>query len=101
MLITILEFNMPSCAQKIEPLATAMLGKKGFSSQEIVDYIEQLCKSLGIPMSLAELGVPKKAIPQMAESVMKITRLLSNNPREVTLQDAVKLYTAAYEGKRL
>lgn len=52
-------------------------------------------------MSLAELNVPEEAIPQMAESVMKITRLLSNNPREITLPDAVKLYFAAYEGKRI
>ena len=101
MLTTILEFNMPSCGQKIEPLATALLGKKGLSSQQIIDYIEQLCKSLKIPMSLAELNVSKEAIPEMAESVIKITRLLTNNPREITIQDAIKLYSAAYEGKRL
>jgi alcohol dehydrogenase len=101
MLTTILAFNMPSCGQKIKPLVTALTGEKAISSEKLVNYIQGLCKYLKIPMSLAELNVPEEAIPQMAESVMKITRLLSNNPREITLPDAVKLYFAAYEGKRI
>jgi len=101
MLTTILAFNMPSCGQKIKPLVTALTGGKAVSSQKLINYIRRLCKYLNIPMSLAALNVPKEAIPQMAESVMKITRLLSNNPREMTLPDAVRLYSAAYEGKHI
>jgi alcohol dehydrogenase class IV len=101
MLTTVLQFNLPGCGQKTEQLAAVLLGEKDISSQKVVDYIEQLCKSLKIPMSLAELDIPKEAIPQMAESVMKITRLLSNNPREITIQNAMDIYSAAYEGKRL
>ena len=33
---------------------------------------------------------------EMAENAMKITRLLKNNPREVTYADAVDIYNAAY-----
>jgi hypothetical protein len=33
----------------------------------------------------------------MAADAMKITRLLNNNPRPVTLQDAINIYKNAYE----
>jgi alcohol dehydrogenase len=33
----------------------------------------------------------------MADEAMLITRLLNNNPRPVTLADAIAIYTAAYE----
>jgi alcohol dehydrogenase class IV len=32
----------------------------------------------------------------MAESAMKVTRLLVNNPRRITLEDAVAIYKSTY-----
>jgi alcohol dehydrogenase class IV len=32
----------------------------------------------------------------MAESAMKVTRLLVNNPRKITLEDAIAIYTSAH-----
>ncbi len=49
------------------------------------------CASCG-----ADLDIPRDAIPGMAEAAMKITRLLGNNPRHVTQQDAVSIYEQAY-----
>jgi alcohol dehydrogenase class IV len=36
-----------------------------------------------------------KYIPMLADGVMKVTRLLANNPRTLTLEDAKRLYRAA------
>jgi alcohol dehydrogenase class IV len=49
----------------------------------------------GIPNSLKALGVDEYSIPQMAKEAMKIQRLLKNNPREITEQDAIEIFKAA------
>jgi len=36
-----------------------------------------------------------KYIPMLADGVMKVTRLLANNPRALTLEDAKRIYKAA------
>jgi alcohol dehydrogenase class IV len=58
--------------------------------------IQSLIAECGIPARLRDVDIPKEAIPQMATDAMKITRLLKNNPRPVTWQDAVDIYTDAY-----
>jgi alcohol dehydrogenase class IV len=96
----IMEFNIPAapkryadvaialgCDKKADDLATARAG---------VEEIKFLIKECGVPATLSEVSIPQDAILQMAKDAMKITRLLNNNPREVTLQDAIDIYTAAY-----
>jgi alcohol dehydrogenase len=45
-----------------------------------------------IPKHLSESGVCEHCIPALAQGVMKITRLLANNPRRVTQADAEAIY---------
>jgi alcohol dehydrogenase class IV len=44
---------------------------------------------------MSQLGVPEQAVPRMAKAAMTVTRLLKNNPREVTEEDAERIYRAA------
>ena len=46
--------------------------------------------------NLRQANVPEAALPLLAEDAMKVQRLLVNNPRDVTLDDALALYRAAY-----
>lgn len=97
----VMEFNAPAapkryadvavalgCERQADDMATAQLG---------IDKIRQLIAACGIPATLKEVGIAKDAIAQMADEAMLITRLLNNNPRPVTLADAIAIYTAAYE----
>ena len=59
------------------------------------EAVKALYKDLKIPQSLTELGVPKEAIPQMAEAAMQVTRLMDNNPRQMTADDVAKIYENA------
>jgi len=59
------------------------------------EVVKALYKDLKIPQSLTELGVPKDAIPQMAEAAMQVTRLMDNNPRQMTADDVAKIYENA------
>ncbi|MCF0209532.1 MAG: iron-containing alcohol dehydrogenase, partial [Bacteroidaceae bacterium] len=55
-----------------------------------------LCKEIGIPQTLAEMGIPQDAAPRMAKAAMDCQRLLKNNPRTVTEQDALEIYNSLF-----
>ena len=63
---------------------------------EFIDRLEQLSKKLGLPQRLRDVNIPKEACKKMASDAMKQTRLLVNNPREVTEADALNIYESAW-----
>ena len=63
---------------------------------EFIDKLEILSKKLGLPQKLREVDIPKNACEKMAKDAMKQTRLLVNNPREVTEKDALNIYHSAW-----
>ena len=63
---------------------------------EFIDKMEDLSKRVGLPQKLREVNIPKNACEKMASDAMKQTRLLVNNPREVTETDALNIYQAAW-----
>jgi len=96
----VMEYNYPSAVRKYAQVAIA-LGCEPQATDELtakagIAKIVELTALCGIPGRLSEVNIPETAIPEMAENAMKITRLLKNNPREVTYADAVAIYKAAY-----
>jgi len=63
---------------------------------DFIDRLENLSSLLNLPSKLRELNIPKQACVKMAKESMKQTRLLVNNPREVTEEDAFNIYNAAW-----
>lgn len=63
---------------------------------EFIDRLEKLSSLLKIPSKLRDIDIPKEACAKMAKESMKQTRLLVNNPREVTEEDAFNIYNAAW-----
>jgi len=63
---------------------------------EFIDKLEDLSKRLGLPQKLREVNIPKEACEKMAKDAMKQTRLLVNNPRELTEVDALNIYQSAW-----
>ena len=64
--------------------------------KEFIDQLELLSKKIGLPQKLREVNIPKDACKKMASDAMKQSRLLVNNPREVTENDALNIYEAAW-----
>jgi alcohol dehydrogenase class IV len=62
---------------------------------KVVAAIDRLADDIRVPRHLADFGVKEKDIPMLADGVMKVTRLLANNPRTLTLDDAKRIYKAA------
>jgi len=100
LLAKVMQFNMPANVEKYAKIAVACGCKPGANDEETamrgVEYITNLCKEIGIPQTLAEMGIPKEAAPQMAKAAMDCQRLLKNNPREVTEQDALNIYNSLF-----
>lgn len=59
------------------------------------DSVEQLAFDIGLPLRLHEVGIPEEAIPDLAANAITVTRILSNNPRRMTLEDIENIYYQA------
>ena len=101
LLPAVMEFNVFSCPEKFARIAEWM-GEKvgGISVREAamlaVESVKRLAQDLEVPQRLSDLGIPKTAIPAMAEEAMKVARPLENNPRPVSLEDAVGIYERVF-----
>ena len=54
--------------------------------------LDEIVKHLDIPTSLQEFGVPAADLDGLVEAGMQVKRLLVNNMREITPEDARKIY---------
>ncbi|WP_345948168.1 iron-containing alcohol dehydrogenase [Mucilaginibacter sp. PAMB04274] len=95
----VMEFNAPAAPKRYADVAVALGCERqaddAATAQAGVKKIRELIAACGIEATLTEVGITADAIPQMATKAMLITRLLNNNPRPVTYDDAVAIYTAA------
>lgn len=62
----------------------------------LIDRLDQLVRDSGIAPRLRDYGIDTAEAPMLAREAMKQTRLLVNNPCEITEADARRLYEAAW-----
>ena len=101
LLPTVMRFNMSSDWEKHARIAAAIgVDCTGLTTEEAarkgVEAIAALSARCGIPSTLTELGIGREKVEELADSAMKVTRLLVNNPREVTREDAINIYNELY-----
>ena len=58
----------------------------------MIRRMDEIVKKLQIPTSLQEFGVPKEDLDGLVEAGMQVKRLLVNNMREITPEDARNIY---------
>ena len=96
----VFRFNLESSVKKHADIAVAMGAERGDSELETagkaLEILDDLYDKCSVPNKISDLGVPRDAIQGLADSAMKVTRLLKNNPRPVTRQDALDIYNQAY-----
>jgi alcohol dehydrogenase class IV len=70
------------------------------SEQSITDdlilYVEGLIKRLLLPSTLKEMKIEKAQLPMLAKDAMLQTRLLINNPKDLSYENVLAIYQAAY-----
>lgn len=96
----VMEFNLAASPDRFAQVALTLGAQQKTTALETaregVTVVRQLMKDCGMPSKISELGVPESAIPQMAKSALTVQRLLKNNVREVTLEDAISIYQKAF-----
>ena len=78
-----------------------MIGKPVTGSDEsrtvsFIAALRELINDVTLPATLAQAGVKESDLEMLAEDAMLQQRLLVNNPREVSYDDALAIYRAAY-----
>lgn len=98
LLAPVMRFNEPACRDKFASAydrcchETEKCGTAEEKSAWIIRRLEAIVRHLNIPTSLKEFGVPEEDLEGLVEAGMQVTRLLVNNMREVTAEDARRLY---------
>lgn len=100
MLPYVMEFNLPNSIQKYAEIGRAISDDTGLSdgamAEAAIAQIRSLIEGVKLPSRLRDVDIPKSAIDAMARDALKIQRLLKNNPRDVTLNDALNIYRNAW-----
>jgi 1,3-propanediol dehydrogenase/alcohol dehydrogenase len=99
LLPTVMEFNRPSCPERLADVAAAMGEKvEGLSVREAstraVQAIAELFRKTGLPGTLGEAGVTEDIIPQLARDAMQSGSVLFN-PRRPNEEEIAALYRLA------
>lgn len=89
----VVRFNLAALPERHAALAAAL---GGAAAADLPGLLERLVARCGVGAGLSAHGIPRDAFPRMADAALQITRLLKNNPREVTRPDALAIYEAAF-----
>lgn len=96
----VFRFNLPAMPERYAGIAIALGCPAGASPTETAEAglrrLVEMSRHCGIPQRLRDVGVPEADLPHLAQEAMKVTRLLKNNPRELTRTDAEQIYREAY-----
>lgn len=95
----VMEFNLKASTEKYAMVAHALGADNNLKGETAsfagIELIRNMINDFGIPRSLSELNIKESEIEEMAQSALKIQRLLKNNVREVLLEDAINIYRKA------
>ncbi|NHZ66274.1 iron-containing alcohol dehydrogenase [Massilia genomosp. 1] len=80
-------------AQIVDPGAS---GSDEARANALIAAMEKIAAQTGIQTTLRQVGVGESDIDKLADDAMLQTRLLGNNPRELTREDIHSIYRAAY-----
>lgn len=97
----VMSFNISGAQEKFVDIAEAMgemvdglpLREAAYLAVEAVNALVEDC---GIQTNLEDLGISEDDFEEMAKIAMTVARPLANNPRQVTVEDAVAIYEDAF-----
>ena len=96
LLVPVMKFNESECrelfAKVYDRCMKGNASTQESKSQAVIQRLGEIVTHLDIPKSLKEFGVPEGDLDWLVEAGMQVTRLLVNNRRKVTHEDARKIY---------
>lgn len=99
----VMAFNRPACTADYAEVARAM-GVTGSDEEALADAavlaVSNLFEAIGIPPTLAMLGLKSDQLDWVASQSLLAARLVTNNPRPLDLEGATSIVNAAFTGDR-
>jgi alcohol dehydrogenase len=98
----VMRFNRAECEHLYAELAQIILPKTEQVSDPqvqvttLITWLADLSIACRLPTTLTQCDIPQSALPLLASEAMLQQRLLVNNPREVSEQDALAIYQEAF-----
>jgi alcohol dehydrogenase len=97
-----MRFNKTARIPELAVIARAM-GVAREDADEAADAaiaaVAALAAAVGLPLSLAELGVAEEELEELARQALGVSRLIVNNPRELHEDDLLEILRAAWRGE--
>jgi alcohol dehydrogenase class IV len=95
----VLRFNAPAAAALYAELASIVVpdasGSDAARAEALAVAMQHMAAATGIERTLQQVGITEADLDRLADDAMLQTRLLGNNPRDVTRDDARAIYAAA------
>ena len=103
LLLPVMRFNKPACLKELAELYDTVVGKELQITDEekadrLLERMEEIIRRLEIPSSLSAFGIGTDALEELVNAGMDVKRLLNNNKREITHEDARRLYLEVMHG---
>lgn len=98
---TVVRYNGPTAEPEYEELADALglVRAAGHPAEAVACAITELTVALGLPASLAEVGVTPQRIPELVDAAKRNSWFFQDvNPRRVPDEDLGRLYAEALGG---
>ncbi len=96
LLMPVMRFNEPAIRERLAMAYDRAMNAGAKTVEEkaaaVIERMGAIVEHLEIPTKLAQLGVEDADVEQLAAAGMTVQRLLVNNMREVTLDDARAIY---------
>lgn len=93
----VMAFNADSCAPRLKRAACVCgiaqdSDSEAVAAGKLIEQITQWTHALEIPQNLRDFGVAEEHLADMAVAASKVTRLMTNNPKALSLDDIQQLY---------
>jgi alcohol dehydrogenase len=98
----VLRFNASHASELYARLAAIILPDQQLpddsvaTTELLADHFLVLADDLGLPNTLRQMNIEEGDLPMLAGQAVLQQRLLVNNPREVSLEDALAIYRQAF-----
>jgi alcohol dehydrogenase class IV len=93
----VMQWNAPEIGPELAEMAAVMSLP---TADAVIPAVADLLSRIGIPATLAELGLAEDRLDWVAEQSCGIARLIQNNPRPLPESDMRRLVAAAFSGDR-
>ena len=96
LLVPVMRFNASACQEDFARMYDFLEERDAQTNEEksawVLTRLEEMVKHLNIPTDLTSFGVTAKDVDSLVSAAMDVQRLLQNNKRPVTPEDARQIY---------